>query len=110
MRAFGFAVLALAVAGALAAPILAPHAIDESFTGFLNAPPSRVHVVDDAGAWHVPFIYRWTLVSQLEQRYVEDRSARVPLDWFVGGHLVTSPDDTNPPLLLLGSDSFGRDV
>lgn len=110
MRAFGFAVLALAVAGALAAPILAPHAIDQSFPGFLNAPPSRVHVVDDAGAWHAPFIYRWTLVNQLEQRYAEDRSARVPLDWFVGGHLVTSPDDTNAPLLLLGSDSFGRDV
>ena len=110
MRAFGYAVLALALAGAIAAPVLAPHAIDRSFRGFLNAPPSRLHVVDDRGAWHAPFIYRWTLVNQLEQRYAEDRSARVPLEWFAHAHLVTSPDEASAPLLLLGSDSFGRDV
>jgi peptide/nickel transport system permease protein len=62
------------------------------------------------GAWHAPFIYRWQRLSQLEQRYEEDRSAIVPLVWFAGGRLVGSSNDANAPLLLLGADSFGRDV
>src|SRR5204863_1603594 len=39
-----------------------------------------------------------------------DGSARVPLEWFAHGRLVTSHDDVSAPLLLLGADSFGRDV
>ena len=70
--------------------------------------PSTSH--GDDGAWHAPFIYRWRLVNRLEQRYEEDRSARVALSWFTGGHLVQSSDDAAAPLLLLGADSFGRDV
>jgi peptide/nickel transport system permease protein len=34
----------------------------------------------------------------------------VPLEWFAGGRLVRSSDDGRAPLLLLGADSFGRDV
>jgi peptide/nickel transport system permease protein len=66
-------------------------------------------VVDEAGGWHAPFFYSWRLVSQLEQRYEEDRSQRVPLAWLSGGHLVTS-SDARAPLLLVGADSFGHDV
>lgn len=110
MRTLGYAVLVITLAAAIAAPVLAPHAIDQSVRGFLNAPPSRLRIIDESGAWHAPFIYRWTLVNQLEQRYAEDRSARVELDWFAHGHLVTSPDEATAPLLILGSDSFGRDV
>ena len=69
-----------------------------------------LHVRDDAGAWHAPFIYRWRLVSQLEQRYVEDRATRVPLSWLSGGSLVRSSEEASAPLLLLGADSYGRDV
>ena len=35
---------------------------------------------------------------------------RVPLAWFSGGHLVESADEGRAPLLLLGADSYGRDV
>src|SRR5262249_21692837 len=35
---------------------------------------------------------------------------RVPLVWFENGHLVRSSDEARAPLMLLGSDSFGRDV
>jgi len=109
MRRFGLALLAGTVVAAAGAPVLAPYAIDRSFRGFLNAPPTRPHVRDDEGGWHAPFIYRWRLVSQLEQRYEEDRSTRVPLTWFNEGRLVTSSAD-DVPFFLLGADSYGRDV
>jgi peptide/nickel transport system permease protein len=110
MKAAGLVLLLGTVIGALAAPLLAPHTIEDRFAGLLNAPPTAVHLRDDRGQWHAPFIYRWTRVSQLEQRYEEDRTAPVPLAWFTGGRVVRSSDDTRAPLLLLGADSFGRDV
>jgi peptide/nickel transport system permease protein len=106
----GFALVAIACALAVAAPAIAPHAVDDQYRGLLNAPPTMPHLQDEAGAWHQPYIYRWRLVSQLEQRYEADRSARVPLAWFAGGRLVSSTDDRQAPLLLLGADSYGRDV
>jgi peptide/nickel transport system permease protein len=109
-RRVGLALVTIALAVAAGAPFLAPHAVDAHFGGLLNAPPTRVRVADEAGAWHAPFVYRWRLVNQLEQRYEEDRSARVTLAWFSRGHLVESPDRGQAPLLLLGADSYGRDV
>ena len=109
-RSAGLAVLILAAIAALGAPVLAPYGVDRQFSGLLNAPPTVVRVRDDAGGWRMPFIYRWERVSQLEQTYVEDRTAPVALAWFGGGRLVGSSDDARAPLLLFGADSFGRDV
>ncbi len=109
-RRLGFVLLALSLAAAAAAPILAPHAADTRFPRMLDAPPTFPHIVADDGSLHAPFIYRWRLLSQLELRYEEDRSRRVPLAWFTGGRLVTSSDDAAAPLLVAGADSFGRDV
>src|SRR5262252_5165803 len=109
MRRFGLALLAVMVVGAVGAPVIGPYTVDRSFGGFLNAPPTRPHVRDDSGSWHAPFIYRWRLASQLEQRYEEDRTTRVPLVWFRDGHIVTS-SAADAPLFLLGADSYGRDV
>jgi peptide/nickel transport system permease protein len=108
--AFGVFVLGLTALTAVAAPFVAPHSPDQKFQDFLDAPPTVVHVRDAAGAWYAPFIYRWRLVSQLEQRYEEDQTARVPLVWLSGGSLVGTPDAADAPLLLLGADSYGRDV
>jgi peptide/nickel transport system permease protein len=110
MKRIGLFLVLAAVAAAAAAPLVAPHGVDQRFPRLLNAPPTVPHVRDDNGGWHAPFIYRWRLVSQLEQLYEEDRSTRVRLAWFVDGRLVSSPDEGNAPLLLLGADSFGRDV
>ncbi len=109
-RLFGLALVVVAALAATAAPVIAPHASNRQFPGLLNAPPTWPHIVDDRGAWRAPFIYRWRLVNQLEQRYDEDRSASLPLIWFKGGTLVQSSDEVVAPLLLLGADSFGRDV
>jgi peptide/nickel transport system permease protein len=110
IREFGVALVAIALLAAAAAPIAAPHPPDAHFPGLLNAPPTVVHVSDLDGRWHAPFIHRWRLVNQLEQRYEEDRTTSVPLAWFSGGRLVRSSNDETAPLLLLGADSFGRDV
>ena len=110
MRTFGLFLLAIAVVGAAGAPVLAPHAGESAFRSLLNSPPTVPHVRGDDGAWHAPFIYRWALVNQLEQRYGQDRSSRIALVWLVGGSLVQSSDDARVPLMLLGTDSFGRDV
>src|SRR5205814_1841864 len=110
MRLLARFIVALAILSAIAAPLLAPHRVDDRFPELLNAPPSRVHVRDDAGGWHAPFIHPWRRVSQLEQRYEEDTAVVVPLAWLAGGKLVVSSDEARAPLLLVGADSFGRDV
>ena len=124
-RRLGVALIAVAVAGALMAPLLAPHPDDVRFAGLLNAPPTFPHIVADDGSWHAPFIYPWRLVSRLEQRYEQDRGRRVALVWLQSAagpkgpalqdaaetrRLVRSSDEASAPLLLLGADSFGRDV
>jgi len=109
-RPLGLTLVAVAVVAAVTAPFLSPHAPDEHFGGLLNAPPTVVRVIDAGGSWRAPFIYPWRRVSQLEQRYEEDRSVEVPLAWFTRGHLVRSSDEERAPLLLLGADSYGRDV
>jgi peptide/nickel transport system permease protein len=110
MRAFGLTLLVVIVGAAIAARIVAPYTEDQQFRALLNAPPTRPHVIDDRGSIHAPFIYLLKVTNQLEQQYAEDRSTLVPLRWFFRGHLVSSSDDTRMPLLLLGADSFGRDV
>ena len=110
MRTFGLVVLLSFAAAAAGVPVLAPNDSDTTFRTLLNAPPTLPHVRGDDGAWHAPFIYRWALVNQLEQRYEQDRSTRVPLNWLTGGRLVGSSDEGRSPLMLLGADSYGRDV
>src|SRR4051812_35505890 len=110
MRVLGFALLTATLVLALAAPAIAPHSADTTFRSLLNAPPTLPHVRADDGSWHPPFIYRWRLANQLEQRYEQDRSLRVPLTWLSGGVLVRSSDQATTPLMLLGGDSYGRDV
>jgi peptide/nickel transport system permease protein len=109
-RYVGLAIVLVWAAVALAAPSLAPHTLEDRFAGLLNAPPTWPHLADGRGAWHAPFIYPWRLVNQLEQRYDEDRSTRVRLAWFDRGRLVRSTDESGAPLLLLGTDGYGRDV
>lgn len=110
MRHVGLLLVAIAVLAGAAAPMLAPHTAGEAFPGRLNAPPTRPRLRGADGSWRAPFIYPWRLVNQLEQRYEEDRTSPAALVWLAGGRLVRSSDDSRAPLLLLGTDSYGRDV
>jgi peptide/nickel transport system permease protein len=105
----GAVAVVLVLAAAIGAPFLAPHAADDAFPDLLKAPPTRPHVIS-GGNLRSPFIHPWTLVNRLEQRYEPDTSVVVPLTWLRDGHLVVSSDEQRAPLLLLGADSYGRDV
>jgi peptide/nickel transport system permease protein len=98
------------VLGAILAPVLTPHEPDVRFDRLLNAPPTAIHLVDSNGRLRAPFVHPWIRVNQLEQQYEPDHSTEVSLIWFADRRLVQSSDDASAPLLLLGSDSFGRDV
>jgi len=105
----GIFVLGTMLLGAILAPVLTPHEPDVRFDRLLNAPPTAIHIVDSNGRLRAPFVHPWIRVNQLEQQYEPDHSTEVPLIWFTDC-LVQSSDDASAPLLLLGSDSFGRDV
>jgi peptide/nickel transport system permease protein len=109
VKRFGAAIVLLSALAATGAPWLAPTGDVETRYANLNSPPTRPHVLGPGGVQR-PFVYSWRLVSRLEQRYEPDRSTAVPLQWFTGGRFVTSADPVNGPLLLLGTDSLGRDV
>ena len=106
-RAAAAIVLAFILAAALA-PWVAAHDPEAMFADRAFAPPMRVHMKDAEG-WHLPFVYRQSLVDRVSRTYVEDRSHRVPLQWFSTGHLV-SIDSSGGPLLLCGGDALGRDL
>ncbi|MEO8257379.1 MAG: ABC transporter permease [Acidobacteriota bacterium] len=110
MSRAGLVLVLIGVLAAVLAPALAPHRSDERFVNLLNAPPTLPRLIDDAGGWRAPFIYPWTLVDRLAQRYEQDRTRPVALAWFSRGRLVESADPLSRPLLLLGTDSYGRDV
>ena len=110
MKRAGLVILGVVLAAAAGAPSLAPHSPTREFRTFLFAPPMRPHVIDDAGAWHRPFVYPLRLASRLEQRYEEDRSRRIPLVFFSRGVLVAAADESEGPWLPLGADSYGRDI
>src|SRR5688500_18100191 len=91
---------------ALAAPWLAPNPPTERFSDLLYAPPTWIHVGDGAGA---PHVHPLRVISRLERRFEEDRDTHVPLRWFSNGVLVSADPGKGAPLLLLGTDAFGRD-
>lgn len=109
-RVLPLALIFLVFLVVMGAPVVAPNSPSTTFTTLLNAPPTRIHLRDETGAWRAPFIYPWKRLSQLEQTYEEDPSAPVALRWFTGGQVVQSGNPSATPLLLLGADAFGRDV
>src|SRR5262249_54322742 len=102
--------LGIMALGAILAPVLTPHEPDVGFDRLLNAHPTAIHIIDSNGRLRAPFVHPWIRVNQLEQQYTPDLSTEVSLSWFADGRLVQSSDEARAPLLLLGSDSFGRDV
>jgi peptide/nickel transport system permease protein len=99
------AAVALVTAGA---SWLAPNPPERRFPDLLNAPPTRVRVWD--GGPRAPFIYRQRVVSRLERRFENVITERVSLRWLDDGALVTADPAGGAPLLMLGTDSYGRDI
>jgi peptide/nickel transport system permease protein len=93
----------------VAAHGIAAHDPATQFPDLAFAPPMLPHVMDNDGRVHRPFIYPIRLVDRLEHRFIEDRSVRVPLEWFTSRGLVTT-SEASGTWLLLGGDAIGRDV
>ena len=115
-----FAIAAAAHVFVLLAPWIAPYdpATQHRLTPF--APPTRIHALDAAGAWHLrPSVCTVALAPDAPFRYSEDCSRTFPVRLFVRRprtvgfttqsalHLfgVEEPGE----LFLLGTDEFGRD-
>jgi len=93
---------------ALAAPVLAPNRPSDLFLDRNYAPPTRMHVHDNAG-FHAPFIYKQVVMNRQLLEFGEDTSVRVPIVWGADGRLASVAGDGGP-LLLLGADDLGRDI
>jgi peptide/nickel transport system permease protein len=103
------AALLLAFAGsALLAPVIAPNDPNRQFSDKAYAPPMRVRLWDGAGV-HAPFVNPQVLEDRLARRYRDDDTARLTLQWFSRGRLISLGADQGP-LLLLGGDALGRDL
>ena len=107
MRNAGIVLLLAVIAAVAAAPWLAPNDPNRRFPDLMYAPPTRVHLF---GGDTAPYIYPLRLVSRLERRFEDDRSNPVGLRFFSDGRLVTGDTNAGVPLLLLGTDGYGRDI
>lgn len=88
------------------------------------APPQSLHIIDEDGNFHLPFVYdliQELNMDTLRREYTEDTNTRYPLRFFIKGdpyklfnlietdiHLfgVESPGVYHP----FGTDGFGRDL
>jgi len=127
LAVIGLFILILLYLAVLFSPFVAPYDPARRFTQHLYLPPRVIHLRDDAGNWHMPFVYavknvtnKTTFTRSLE----EDKSQRHPVRLFIRGdsyklwgifntdlHLfgVEYPDAVGP-IFLLGGDKFGRDI
>jgi peptide/nickel transport system permease protein len=92
----------------LLAPWLAPYEETAQFSGLAYAPPSRLRLIATDGTL-TPHFHPPVVKDPLQRIFEEDRGRRVGLLWLTHGRMATTaPGD--PPFLLLGADSLGRDL
>ena len=108
MKKTGRALLIAIVLVAAGAPLLAPNPPDQQFTQYLFAPPTHVRLFD--GGLTAPYFFPLRIVNRLERRFEEVEDRRIPIQWFGNGHLLGIDEGEGAPLLLLGADSYGRDI
>jgi peptide/nickel transport system permease protein len=106
---------------ALGAGFVAPYNYASQDREHPYAGPSRLHLVDCAGKFHLrPFIYVTTLRAGTLNEYQENCGERVPIELFVRGenyflagllpsNLHLFGVSSSQRLYLLGADGFGRD-
>ena len=108
----------------LIAEFVAPYGPFQRHTGHLLAPPTRIHVFDESGRFHRPFVYG--IANELnretfQRSYVEDRTERFPLRFLVRGEPYRLfgfiPSDVRlfgvaegGHIFLAGTDTLGRDL
>jgi peptide/nickel transport system permease protein len=106
---------------------VAPYDPEKYFLKYKTAPPSKIHIRDAEGRFHLPFVYKIDRTQDPETYrdiYNEDTSTRYPIRFFVRGseyelwglfkmdlHLFGLPVPQNEQgVFLLGADRLGRDL
>lgn len=102
----------------------APYSPMQQNTGYLTAPPTRIHLFDSTGNFRGPFVYGLTSTvdfATFTRVYEADESRIYPIRFFVEGdayrfwgifpanrHFFGAEGDGH--IFLLGTDSLGRDL
>lgn len=106
---------------------VAPYDPEQYFLKYKYAPPTKIHIRDAEGRFHLPFVYRIDRTQDPETYrdiYNEDTSTRYPIRFFVRGseyelwglwksdlHLFGLPvPQEEQGVFLLGADRLGRDL
>jgi peptide/nickel transport system permease protein len=115
------ALLAIFHAAILFAGFLAPYSYQTQDRELPFAPPTRLHLVDASGKWHLrPFVYRFTDDPANPGQYVTDLSTPYPTRLFVTGaaykiagvitlHVHLFGAESGGRIFLMGTDAYGRD-
>ncbi|MBL8688032.1 MAG: ABC transporter permease [Rhodospirillaceae bacterium] len=123
MAMAGLAILGLLILIALFAEIIAPYQASQRNTRYLASGPMAIHVVDDQGNFHRPFVYAQVNKRDpvtLRMTAVEDRTRIWPIAFFVRGtpYELWGLIPTDIHLFgveggfvhLFGTDTLGRDL
>ncbi len=104
-------VLLLLYASAIFAPWLSLHAPDRQYRDAPDAPPMLLHLAAPSDWLATGFLYvhPQRLVDPMRRTYVLDTARRVPLEFFVNGHLL-APLDSSEQVFILGTDALGRSL
>jgi peptide/nickel transport system permease protein len=106
---------------------VAPYDPEEYFLKYKTAPPTKIHIRDAEGRFHLPFVYKIDRTQDPDTYrdiYNEDTSTRYPIRFFVRGseyelwglwkmnlHLFGLPvPQEEQGVFLLGADRLGRDL
>ena len=122
MAMTGGVILVLFYTLALGANFVAPYGMETQNRELFYCPPTKLHVIDDSGTFHLrPFVYGKTLIDREWTKYGDDTSQIYPIRFFVKGisykllcilpcdrHLFGVEEEGR--IFLLGTDQFGRDV
>lgn len=119
----GMFILAVLYLMAIFAGVIAPYEATERFGGLEMAPPTKIHIRDEDGALHRPFVYAFDFrvnMDTLRREFVENTSERYPIRFFVSSerHKIMGLipikwrllGTEGAPLLLFGADHLGRDL
>ena len=106
---------------------VAPYDPEDYFLKYKMAPPTKIHIRDAEGRFHLPFVYKIDRTQDPEtyrDLYNEDTTTRYPITFFVRGseyelwglwksdlHLFgLSVPQEEQGVFLLGADRLGRDL
>lgn len=107
---------------------VAPYDPEAKFIKYKLHPPTKIHIIDADGQWHMPFVYQTLRERDPEtfrNTYKENTDVRYPIHLFVRGEAyqmwgnLFSPNlklfgldvpQEEQGLFLLGTDRLGRDM